>query len=178
MCFLLTYIMSEFHLSQHFTNWNVSFWVLLFLSTMIFKTNTQIRKCVFHLSPHVRSLRQFRKTICLDYPGFWSVIELRLFAAAADSSPGGWIQVATVSSSGNWMQVTVDSILWLTRVPEVGYELRLILSCGWLEFRVLDTSYSWLHPTADSSFGGWIQLKFNSILWLTTMGGWFYLAAG
>ena len=64
--------------------------------------------------------------------------------------------------------------------------MRLILSCGWLEFRRLDTScgwlrpmadldsggwirvtYRWLHPTDDSSSGGWIRLKTDSILRLT-----------
>ena len=49
------------------------------------------------------------------------------------------------------------------------------MSCSWLEFRWLDTSYSWLHPTADSSSGGWIWLKANSILWLTMSCGWLEL---
>ena len=46
------------------------------------------------------------------------------------------------------------------------------MSCGWLEFQWLDTSYIWLHPPADSSSNSWIQLKVDSILWLTTSCGW------
>ena len=87
---------------------------------------------------------------------------------AAVSRPGGWIQVTTESSSSGWIQVTADSILWLTRVSAARYGLRLTPSNGWLEFRQLDTSYSWLYPTADSSSGGWNWLKADSILRLTT----------
>ena len=47
---------------------------------------------------------------------------------------------------------------------------------GWLEFQQVDTSYRWLHPTADSSSGGWIRLKADFILRLTSC-GWFYSAA-
>ena len=72
-----------------------------------------------------------------------------------------------------------DSILRLTRVLGTEYELRLIRSCGRLKFRRLDTScrclkfwwldtnYSCLHPTADLSFGGWIQVAADSIPRLT-----------
>ena len=45
--------------------------------------------------------------------------------------------------------------------------MQLTPSHEWLEFRQLDTSYSWPHPTADSSSGGWIRLKADSILRLT-----------
>ena len=76
------------------------------------------------------------------------------------------MQVAAVSSLGGWIQVTADYIMRLTRVPVVGYELRLTLS-HWIEFRRPDTSYSWLHPTAGSSSDGWIRLKADSILQLT-----------
>ena len=92
---------------------------------------------------------------------------------AAVSSPGGWIRVTTEvefwqlditygwvefrrldtscswfypaanSSSRGWIQVTADSILRLTRAPAPGSDLRLIPSCGWLEFLQLDRSYSW-----------------------------------
>ena len=31
----------------------------------------------------------------------------------------------------------------------------------------MDTSYSWLHPTADTSSGGWIRVSADSILRLT-----------
>ena len=40
-------------------------------------------------------------------------------------------------SSGGWIRVTADSILRLTRVPAAGCDLRLIPSCGWLEFYIL-----------------------------------------
>ena len=43
-------------------------------------------------------------------------------------------------SSSGWIQVAADFILQLTRVLAAGYELRLILSCGWLELWRLDTS--------------------------------------
>ena len=45
--------------------------------------------------------------------------------------------------------------------------LRRTLCHNWLEFWWLDTSYSGLHPTADSSSGGWIGLKADYILRLT-----------
>ena len=143
------------------------------------------------LSPRDRSLRQFRKiwTTCHDYPVFSSGIELRLATAAADSvlrldtscscsSPGDWIQVTTISSSCGWIQVTAESILRLTRFPAAWYGLRPTPYHGWLEFRQLDTSYSWLHPTADSSSGGWIRLKADSILRLdSSFGGSVRVAA-
>ena len=66
----------------------------------------------------------------------------------ADMSSGGWIRVAAVLSSSGRIKVTADSILRLTRVPAAGDNLRLIPSCGWLEFGRLDTSCSWSHPAA------------------------------
>ena len=77
-----------------------------------------------------------------------------------------------------------DSILRLTRVSVAGYELRLILSCGWLEFQWLDESYGWLqfrrldtsggwfYPTTDSSSSGWILVATNS-----SSAGWIHVAA-
>ena len=153
-----------------------------------------------HFCSRGRSLQQFwkKQTICLDYPGFSSGIEVRLVSVAADSILG-------------WMWVAADSILRLTRVPAAGYELRLsrapvagcklrlrrvlaagynlrltrvpaaryelqlILSCGYLEFRRLDTSYSWLHPTTDSSSGTWIRFKADFILRLTMSCDWLEL---
>ena len=67
--------------------------------------------------------------------------------------------------------------LQLTRVPAAWYRLRPTPYHGWLEFQQLDTSYSWLHPTAHSSSGGWIRLKADSILRLSTSCGWSYSAA-
>ena len=107
------------------------------------------------------------------YPEFSSGIELRFVIA------------------------TADFILRLTRFPRAEYKLRLILSCGQLKFRWLDTScecleylwldtsyewvelwgldtsYDWLRPTADSSSGDWIWVTADSILQLTRI-----LAAG
>ena len=60
-----------------------------------------------------------------------------------------------------------SSILWLTRVLAAGYELRLILSYNWLEFRQLDTSCSWFYPAADSNSDSWIRVAADFILWLT-----------
>ena len=42
-----------------------------------------------------------------------------------------WFYPAANSSTGGRIQVTVDDILRLTRLPTVGYDLRLIPSCGW-----------------------------------------------
>ena len=87
----------------------------------------------------------------------------------------GWLHPTADSTSGNWIRVAVDSILQLILVPAAGYELWLILSCGWIEFRQLDTSCSWLCPMADSYSGGsrrltgdlscgWLRVLTNSIL--------------
>ena len=71
--------------------------------------------------------------------------------------------------------------LRLTWVPAARYELQLILSSGYLEFRRLDTSYSWLHPTTDSSSGTWIRFRLIppcGWLWVVTdssSGGWIWL---
>ena len=57
----------------------------------------------------------------------------------------------------------------LTRVPVDGYELQLTPSHGWLDFRQLDTIFSWFilrlttscsqfYPASDSSFAGWSRL--------------------
>ena len=70
----------------------------------------------------------------------------------------------------NWAAArysAANSILQLTRVSAAGYELRLILSCGWLEFRRLDTSCGWFYPAADLSSGGWIRVVADSVPRLT-----------
>ena len=73
-----------------------------------------------------------------------------------------WFHPPVDFSSGGWIRVTVDSVLRLTRVPSARYELQVTLSDGWLEFRRLDMSYSWLHPTTDLSSGGLIRLTVDS----------------
>ena len=60
-----------------------------------------------------------------------------------------------------------DFILRLTQIPTTRYQLWLILFCGLLEFRRLDTGYSWFHHTAGSSSSGWIRVAADCILWLT-----------
>ena len=126
-------------------------------------------------------------TICLDYPDFHremscSLLQLRLILSCGyltlwwlDTSCGclrfrwvdtsyGWFHFTADSISSGCIRVATDSILRPTLFPVTWYELRLILSCGWLEFWQLDTSYSWLHPTADSSSDGWIRLQADLIL--------------
>ena len=127
---------------------------------------------MFHLSPRDPSTVSKDITICLDYPRFSCRIELWLVTAAT------------------------DSIQRLTRFPEAKYELWLILSCGllefrqldticgcleawrldssydWVEFRWLSTSYSCLHPTTDSSSGSWIRVAADSILRLDSSCSW------
>ena len=58
-------------------------------------------------------------------------------------------------------------MLRLTGVPVARHELRVTLSHGWLEFQRPDTSYGWLHATADLSPPGCIWHKADSISRLT-----------
>ena len=72
----------------------------------------------------------------------------------------------------------------MTCIPAAGYELRLILSYGWLEFHQLEKSCGWFYLAADWSSDGWIQVAADSItrlfrvsvagykLWLTLSCGW------
>ena len=183
---------SYFH---HFTNWNVQFWVLLSLSTMISKISTLLnKKMCAPLSPRGRG--SFTSTVSKEmnnlprlpqiFIGNWAAAyyscgwpDLRglnrscgWFYPAANRRSGGWIRFATVSSSGSWIQVTTESSCsgWLhpTAKSYSWLEFRqLDTSCGCHKFLRMDTSYDWLHRMADSSSGGWIQVVANSILWLT-----------
>ena len=114
----------------------------------------------------------FERKIYLNYPEFSLGIELQLVTAATDSilritwfgglnTNCGWFHPPVDSSSSSWIRVATDSILWLTRVPVAGYELRLILSHYWLEFQWLDTSYSCLRPTTHSSSTSWTRLAID-----------------
>ena len=89
------------------------------------------------------------------------------YPVATNSSSDGWIQVMADLGSGGCIRVAADSVPRLTQVLVTGCELQLTPSHHRLEFRWLDMSYNWLHPTTDSSSGGWIWLKADSILWLT-----------
>ena len=66
-----------------------------------------------------------------------------------------------------WIRVKADSILWLTRIPGAEYELQLILSCSWLEFRLLDKSCSWLEFRRLDRSCGWFYPAADSIIQLT-----------
>ena len=66
-----------------------------------------------------------------------------------------WLRPTVDSSSSDWVRVTADYILRLTRIPAAPYDLELIhpaadyelwlvLSWHWLEFRRLDSKCSWL----------------------------------
>ena len=114
----------------------------------------------------------FHRELSCDLLKLRLILSCGWIRVAAVLSPGGWMQVTPESSSGSSIQVTADSILRLTRVPAAGYGLWSTRSYGWLLLRQLGTSYSWLHPTADSKSGGWIRLKADSILRLILFCGW------
>ena len=78
----------------------------------------------------------------------------------------GWFYHTTYSSSSGWTWVAADSILWLFQVMAAGYELWLTLSCGWLESRRLDSSYSWFHPAADYELQLILPCGWLKICWL------------
>ena len=169
----------------HFTNWNVQFWVLLLLSTMISKINTWTRECVSYFPlaiAHFISSERNEQFASVS-PDFHRELRCGLLQQQLILSCGwlefqgqnascSWFYPAANSSSDDWIRVTAESILRLTRAPAPGSELRLIPSCGWIEFRQMDTSYSWLHPTDDTTSSGWIRLKAVSIQQLTKTCGW------
>ena len=136
---------------------------------MISKINTWTGEFVLHLSTRDGSLRQFRKkwTICFHYPGFSSGIEMHLVTAAADSIfrltrvPGDWIQVVAVSILRLTRVLVAGYELWLCRVQADGYKLRLS--------RVLVGEHK-LQLTP--SYGTWMQLKADCILWLAMSCSW------
>ena len=102
---------------------------------------------------------------CLEYLRLdtsYDWVELRRL----DTSYGRLHPMAD-SSSGGWIRVTADSILQLTRVPVVGYSLRLTPSHGWLEFWQLDTGCGRFRPPTELSSGSWIRVTADYILRLT-----------
>ena len=104
---------------------------------------------------------------------------LRIFIrnwATACYSCGRFYPAAGYELRLSWVQAA-GYRLQLSRVLAAGYKLRLTPSDGWLEFQQLDTTYSWPHPTAHSCSHGWIRLKADSILRLTTSCSWFYSAS-
>ena len=78
---------------------------------------------------------------------------------------------ASVCCSCDWTQVAVNFVFRLTHIPMTGNELRLILSCGWLGFWLLDTSCAWFHTEADSNCSDWIRVTAGSIQRLTRVPG-------
>ena len=178
---------SYFH---HFTNWNVQFWVLLSLSTMISKISTLLnKKMCAPLSPRGRG--SFTSAVSKEmnnlprlpqiFIGNWAAAyyscgwpDLRglnrscgWFYPAANRRSGGWIRFATVSSSGGWIQVTTESSCsgWLHPTAK---------SDSWLEFRQLTgvptadwSSGSWIQVAAVTSSSEWIQVTTDCIVWLT-----------
>ena len=103
---------------------------------------------------------QLRLILSCGWLEFWGLnTSCGWFCPAADSSSGDWIRVAAVSSSGGWIQITVASILRLTWVSAVGYELQLIPSPGWLEFRRLDPSCGWLEFLRLTPSYGWPEFR-------------------
>ena len=94
-------------------------------------------------------------------PWFSSGIELRLVTTEADS-------ILTLDTSCGCLK-SRQLKLQLSRVPVAGYELRLNLSYGWLEFRRLDMGCI----MADLSFGSLIRVTADYILRLIRV-----LAAG
>ena len=136
-------------LAVRVANWNVQFWVLLSLSTMISKINTKLNKgtcahplVIVHFDSFERNENLSRlpqifsrnwAAACYSCGWFYPVadpIPSGWIRVAAISIPDSWIQVTFESSSDGWIQVTADTILRLTRVPAAGYELQLILSCS------------------------------------------------
>ena len=120
-------------------------------------------KCVLISSSRDCSLQQFWKkwTICLDYPGFSSEIELQ-FCYSCDwfyPAAGYELRLSRVPAAGYK--------LWLSRVLAARYKLRLTPSSGCLEFRRLDKGCGWLLPTADLCSGSWIRVTGHYILRLT-----------
>ena len=93
----------------------------------------------------------------------------------------GWFSPTANSISGGWIRVAAYYILWLAKVPAVGYKLRLIPSRGWLEFQRLGMSCCWTNPTAVSSSCDWIRVVGVSILrltWVQADYSWFHPVAG
>ena len=136
---------------------------------MISKINTWTGEFVLHLSTRDGSLRQFRKkwTICFHYPGFSSGIEMHLVTAAADSI----FRLTRVP--GDWIQVVADSILRLTRVLVAGYELWLCrVQADGYKLRLSRVLVGEHKLQLTPSYGTWMQLKADCILWLAMSCSW------
>ena len=118
--------LSYFH---HFTNWNVQFWVLLLLSTMVSKINTWTRECIstfplvivqfdsferneqfasitpdFHRKLRCGLLQQQLILSCSSLEFRRLNASGRWYYPVANSSSSGWIRVAAVSSPGCWVE--------------------------------------------------------------------------
>ena len=112
----------------HLRNWNVQFWVLLSLSTMISKINTWTRECVSTFSlviVHFNSLGRYEQLASITR------IFIKNWGAACHSS--SWFYPVADLSSGGWTRVAADSILQLSRVLVAGHKLRpsQVLAAGY-----------------------------------------------
>ena len=139
---------SYFH---HFVNWNMQFWVLLPLSTMISKKNTWTRECVYTfllVIVHFDSFERYEQFASIN-PDFhrelrcdllqqWLILSCSWLEFQGLNASCGWFYPAANSSSGGWIQVAA----------------------------VLSLS-NWIYVTAESSSSGWIWLIADSILGLT-----------
>ena len=121
---------------------------------------------------HISPLRLLTSSVLKEMNNLPRLARIFIGNWGAACYSSSWFYPAADSSSDGWIRVTAESILRLTRAPAPGSDLRLIPSCGWLEFRWMDTSYSWLHHTDDSTSSGWIRLKADSIQRLTKTCGW------
>ena len=123
---------------------------LLSLSSMISKINTQLNK---EMSVHplvIIHFDSFERKVMNNLPRLPRIF-IRNWVPACYSC--GWFY------------------------PAAGYELRLsrgpVAEYDQVEFRRLDTSYGWLHPTADSSSACWIWVAADSVprlTWVTAAG--------
>ena len=170
---------------QHFTNWNVQYWVLLSLSTMISKINT------WQHNKKICSLMNLDCWMNFDFDGlqrneqFASITPDFHRELSCGSLQCGWfiLRLTRVLAAGYELRLILSyDWLRLTRVPAAGYELRLIPSPSWFESQRLNTSCGWFHLTAVWSSGGWMRVVALSCGWLEsrrldTSYSWFHLAA-
>ena len=149
---------------HHFTNWNYNFecychyppWYLRY-------THNNKKVC----APLAWSPWTFTSTVSKEMNNLPQLPQILIGNWDVACYSCGWFHPTTDLSSGGWIRVGADSILRLTWVSAAGFEFRLILSYGWLEFQRLHKSRSWFSPAAESSSSGWKQVVAHFITWLT-----------